>query len=244
MSSFRQQKNRLFTLLAQPDWQYKIQEELQNSQNLQEYVSPLLSFLLRHEVRWQSIWSFGLLMDLIAQKDKEQARNIMRRLMWSMNEESGNIGWGIPECMASCFAKNALLASEYAKILYSYAIDTGDDDNFIEHEPLRLGVYWGIAHMARSLPSSINKSLATLASALAEANPQAKIIALWGILGMLQAKDIKAQMHLIPDVLKDITRLATQCLNEDDAQAEIFDMQELKVYYMHSLAQQVLDLLR
>jgi hypothetical protein len=41
----------------------------------------------------------GEVMAHLADKDMESARVIMRRLMWSLNDESGGIGWGAPEAM-------------------------------------------------------------------------------------------------------------------------------------------------
>jgi len=40
----------------------------------------------------------------LTEKEMESARVIMRRLMWSLNDESGDIGWGAPEAMAEIIA--------------------------------------------------------------------------------------------------------------------------------------------
>ena len=47
----------------------------------------------------------------------EDMHNIMRRLMWHMNEESGNIGWGIPEAFAEILAQHRRLGDEFYPIL-------------------------------------------------------------------------------------------------------------------------------
>lgn len=54
-----------------------------------------------------------------------------RRLMWHMNEESGNIGWGIPEAFAEILAQHRRLGDEFYPILNSYVIDTGKGDQFL-----------------------------------------------------------------------------------------------------------------
>lgn len=67
----------------------------------------------------------------------EQARLFMRRLMWHMNEESGNVGWGIPEAFGEILAASPSMADEYHRVLISYIWDTGRDDNFCDQIVLR-----------------------------------------------------------------------------------------------------------
>ena len=62
----------------------------------------------------------GAVVEKLAWEDMEGARVIMRRLMWSLNEESGGIGWGAPEAMAEIMARHLELAREYSHMLISY----------------------------------------------------------------------------------------------------------------------------
>ena len=55
-----------------------------------------------------------------------------------MSEESGNIGWGIPEAFAECLAASPELAKTYHKILISYIVDLGFDDNYCDNDQLRV----------------------------------------------------------------------------------------------------------
>ncbi len=50
--------------------------------------------------KWHGVSSFGFVVSRLAVKDIEAARIIMRRFLWSLNDESGGIGWGAPEAMA------------------------------------------------------------------------------------------------------------------------------------------------
>ena len=71
-------------------------------------VSPLIAALSHAggNVKWHAVSALGLVMAALATEDMEAARNIMRRLMWSLNDESGNMGWGIPEAMAEIMANH------------------------------------------------------------------------------------------------------------------------------------------
>ena len=85
----------------------------------------------------------------LAETDMESARNIIRRLMWNLNDESGGIGWGSAEAMGEILAQNKYLAIEYRQILFSYA---REDGNFQEHEFMQRGVLWGIGRLWQARP--------------------------------------------------------------------------------------------
>ena len=87
-------------------------------------------------VKWRAVTAIGSIVTLLAKKDIEAARVIMRRLMWSLNDESGGIGWGAPEAMSEIMAQSNKIAEEYNSILISYLNEQG---NFLEYEPLQKG---------------------------------------------------------------------------------------------------------
>ncbi len=95
-------------------------------------------------VKWRAVRAMGRVVAGIAQKKPEQARIIMRRLMWSLNDESGGIGWGAPEAMGEIMARNKNLAREYRNILLSYVNPQG---NYLEYAPLRKGAEWAVARV-------------------------------------------------------------------------------------------------
>ena len=93
----------------------------------QKMINPLLCALFEPDevLRWRVVRGVGITVSAMAEKDLESARVIMRRLMWSLNDESGGIGWGAPEAMGEIMAENETLASEYHRILVSYIDVTG-----------------------------------------------------------------------------------------------------------------------
>ncbi|MFH0958303.1 MAG: hypothetical protein V1897_06330, partial [Pseudomonadota bacterium] len=91
-------------------------------------INPLLSYLLDHDelVKWRAVTAIGLVVSKLAENDAEAARVIMRRLMWSLNDESGGIGWGAPEAMAEIMAQCHRMAQEFNLILISYLDEEGN----------------------------------------------------------------------------------------------------------------------
>lgn len=116
-----------------------------------QVINPLFSFLCSTDVllKWRAVTSMGVVVAGLAYDDMESARIIMRRLMWSLNDESGGIGWGAPEAMGEIMSGHEQLAEEYHRILISYIMPGG---NYIEHEILQNGVLWGIGRLAHARP--------------------------------------------------------------------------------------------
>ncbi|MCJ7684326.1 MAG: hypothetical protein MUO68_08530, partial [Desulfobacteraceae bacterium] len=89
------------------------------SMPLLRVINSLFSFLYRtdEQIRWRAVTAMGAAVAGLAHEDMEQARVIMRRLIWNLNDESGGIGWGSPEAMGEILACHELLADEYAPVL-------------------------------------------------------------------------------------------------------------------------------
>lgn len=121
-------------------------------------VNPLFSALYRPEemLRWHTVTLFGEVLNRLALKDMEAARIVMRRYLWSLNDESGGIGWGAPEAMAEAMVYHQGLCDEYLHMLLSYMRPDGplehQDGNYLELPELQRGLLWGIARLAESRP--------------------------------------------------------------------------------------------
>lgn len=126
-------------------------------------VNPLFSALYRPEelLRWHTITVFGEVLTRLAEKDMEAARIVMRRYIWSLNDESGGIGWGAPEAMAEAMFHHDRLCSEYVHMLISYIRPDGplehQDGNYLELPELQRGLLWGIGRLAEKRASVLLK---------------------------------------------------------------------------------------
>jgi HEAT repeat protein len=165
-------------------------------------INALFSFFLHAEerVRWRAVVAMGATVSSLADMDMEAARVVMRRLMWSLNDESGGIGWGAPEAMGEILARNERLSEEYATILVSYL---NPDGNFIEHEPLQRGLMWGLARLAEQRPLAVRPAAEFLGPYLG--SPDATVRGLAAVAaGLLGAKELRA---VIEDLVRDGTVL-------------------------------------
>ena len=114
-------------------------------------VNPLFACLTEGgEMADRAAFALGGVMAKLYAESHEEAKNIVRRFMWHMNEESGNIGWGIPEAFGEVLAACPRAAKEFHRVLISYVIDLGRDDNFCDHGPLRRSCFWAIGRLAQA----------------------------------------------------------------------------------------------
>lgn len=115
-------------------------------------VGPLIShfYSLEDIIRFRSVSLMGVHVDDLGNKNMEKARIIVRRLMWSLNDESGGIGWGACEAMGEILRHSRNLAMEYGTILFSYLDPKG---NHLEHEDLQRGLLWGVGTYMASVES-------------------------------------------------------------------------------------------
>ncbi|MBS6829492.1 MAG: HEAT repeat domain-containing protein [Desulfovibrio sp.] len=150
MPRMRSTKQQLKQYLQSPQWRDHLEEIAAGGAS---HVGPLFSFLLLGpQTMHRAAVALGLTTARLAGRDSEAARNIIRRFMWHMNEESGNIGWGIPEAFGESLAASPALAKDFHRVLASYLIDLGRDDNYCDNDLLRRSCYWAVGRLAQARP--------------------------------------------------------------------------------------------
>ncbi len=146
-------KKQVRKILAQPDLD-KLLDDLHQFPE-KELINALFFSLYGTDelISRHAVSAMGEAIARLAHQEMEEARIIMRRLLWSLNDESGGIGWGAPESMAEAMYHHDGLAREYIHMLVSYTREDGEeewqDGNYLEHEALQRGLLWGIGRLAR-----------------------------------------------------------------------------------------------
>lgn len=112
----------------------------------------------------RAAYALGGVMAKLYEESHEEAKNIVRRFMWHMNEESGNIGWGIPEAFGETLAQCRPLAETFRRVLLHYVYDApdGKSTSFCDHAPLRISCYKAIARLLEARPEYVNESMPVL----------------------------------------------------------------------------------
>jgi hypothetical protein len=131
---------------------------------------------MEDSVRHRAAAAMGMVVSRMAESGMEPARTVMRRLMWSLNDESGGIGWGAPEAMGEILSRNPELAGEYTSILVSYIMAEG---NYLELPGLQRGAVWAIGRLARVRKEIMGDVLPRLVPYIRYGDPGLRGIAIW-----------------------------------------------------------------
>ncbi len=150
-------------------------------------INPLIGALLHREeeVRDQAIKAIGQVVARLAAKDMESARVIMRRFMWMLNEESGGIGWGVPQAMAESMVCSPALAKEYLAIFLAYI---WEDGNYLEFTPIQREVLKGVLRLVELYPELLQEYRAEehLQKLLSSPDPAVRALAKEALLRLQQ----------------------------------------------------------
>lgn len=221
---FRNLKSKILDLLRADDFLESLEEV--KTLPARQAVNPLFSFLLHADerIRWRSVTAMGVLIAHLADADMESARVIMRRLMWSLNDESGGIGWGAPEVMGEATARHPRIGEEYAPILISYADEEG---NFLEYEALQRGLLWGVVRLAETRPHLASPVSAHLGKYLASNDNFVRGLACWAV-GLLLAETFRDTLVI---------------LSKDPSELTVYMDDKMTLFRVGDLAETALSLL-
>lgn len=112
-------------------------------------------------LRWRAIEGMGAVADRLAGDDPEAVRLILRNLLWSINDESGGIGWSAPECIGEIIYRRPEMFKEFASIVLSFAGE----------EMLRRGVLWAAGRIAQADPELVREEIPGRVSFLDDPDP-------------------------------------------------------------------------
>lgn len=187
-------------------------------------VGPLLSFLLLDpRTRHRAAVALGAVAAALEAARPEAVRNLMRRLMWHMNEESGNIGWGIPEAFAEVCCASPLAAREFHRVLISYVIELEKDDNYCDHDVLRRSCFWGIGRLAQVRPELAEWARPWLRRGLDDPDTVCRGMAAWAL------------RQLPPDMM-DAPLLRRLAEEGPDTNCDLFDGDTMRAVSVRQLA--------
>lgn len=224
-TSGRALKQKVLELLQADDFETSLRE-LRRLPGRQA-INPLFALLLNADerVRWRAVAAMGAVMSGLAMQDMESARVIMRRLMWSLNDESGGIGWGAPEAIAEIIASHSGLGEEFVRVFMSYFDPRG---NFLEYEVLQRGLLWGLVRLAHVQPELLKESGRHLVQYLNSGDPIVRGLAVWAA-GLLRAEEC------VPRI---------KALLDDDSVLRVYLNDRFTTYSVAELARQSLQMIR
>jgi hypothetical protein len=127
-------------------------------------------------VGWRAIKAVGRIANVLVKTEPEFLRIAVRRLLWSLSDESGGIGWAAPELLGEIVHSDP---EGFADIIPLIAEVYG-----IEEQTFRPGVVYALARIAEVAPEMIVSFQKIIIRSLVDTNPLIRIYAL-DLIGLL-----------------------------------------------------------
>ncbi len=116
-------------------------DELILSPDKRKVISMLisLSYDKKSVITWRAMEAIGKITGEVSVTNPDLVRKTVGRLLWMIRDESGGIGWSVPETLGEIVRNNPELCADIAPIIVSF------------HEELMLcaGVMWAIGRMGK-----------------------------------------------------------------------------------------------
>jgi len=129
-------------------------------------IKWLISFSYDKEdqITWRAIESMGHVAHDLRATQLNILRETVRRLLWSMSDESGGIGWSAPEILGEIIRSDPEEFRDIIPILWSNR----------EEESFRPGVLWALARVAGVRPDMVTFSASDLRELASDPNPSVR----------------------------------------------------------------------
>jgi len=120
---------------------------------------------------WRAIEAMGVAAAVVGRKDPSVVRNVVQRLLWSMRDESGGIGWSAPEMLGEVVINSPQTCADIPPIILS----------FHEEESFLKGVLWSVGRITDAGINGMDGSFEVVTRALDHKDPLVRGLALYAV---------------------------------------------------------------
>jgi hypothetical protein len=118
-------------------------------------------------VGWRAIKAVGLVARVLVKSDYEFLRETCRKLLWSLTDESGGIGWSAPEMLGELVSADPVRFQDIIPLVAS-AYD-------VEEDVFRAGVLYALARIAETAPELAATYQRIVIMSLSDRDPLVKV---------------------------------------------------------------------
>ena len=124
-------------------------------------------------IRWSAIETVAQFMKRLWQRGKtEKVREYMRNLFWSLNDESGGIGWNAPQTIAEVIVNIPELLDPYGSMMIAHTLD---------EPPLVKSGLWGIGRLGKRVRESVKFFRDKVLAVFSYDDPETLSLAAWAL---------------------------------------------------------------
>ncbi len=130
-----------------------------------------LSYTTDNNIRFKVIKAAGYAASVVSEQELDFVRTAISNLLWSLNDDSGSIGWSSPELLGEIISKKIDLFKEYVPLVISLLK--------IKETYFRPGVLWAMGRIATIEPSHIKPYAPYINMYLADSIAETRGYAVW-----------------------------------------------------------------
>jgi hypothetical protein len=186
-------KNTLLGLLDQGRFDEIAEIAVRRKRALGNLVT--LTYAADARISYRAVEAIGVAASRIAEDDPDHVRELLRRLMWLVNDESGGICWRAPEAMAEILRRLPTLYADYIPLLTSLLVNLEEEDL----ERFRGGILRAIGRLGALARDDFQDVAPAVISALADPDPQIRGMAAWCLQEVGRANLLAGRPDLIGD---------------------------------------------
>lgn len=134
--------------------------------------------------RWYALEALEKMTASYGAENDEAYRNVLRRALWAMNDESGNVPWAAPEMMTAVIKGRPEQFHEFIK----YMITNG-----LDNPMCHIGVLWSVGYLGKENIQYIEPFLKRLTVLLDDKDSEIRGYAVWG-LKQLQLPELEEKL--------------------------------------------------
>lgn len=164
-------------------------------------VTTLLAMLFDPDslLHWRATEALGYL----AKAQPKKVKDIIPRLLWSLNEDSASFGWGAAAALGEIGRNNYAIIEDIILMLF----------HFLEEDFTREGMLWGLARLGLDHPQVVQEAASNIQTCLADPNPQVRAYAAWA-LGIIRARPAVSDLCLLVNDPEPVKLYETNVLRE------------------------------
>jgi len=174
---------------------------------------------------WRAIKAVGVVAREIVKSDPVFLRETCRKLLWSLTDESGGIGWAAPELLGEIVSADP---SRYSDIVPLIA-----EAYFVEEDVFRSGVVYALARIAETAPARVLGQQRVVISSLVDKDPLVRYFSL-RLTGLLWEEASRSNTWTI-EYRRKVRETVSQ-LKNDMSDAWIYEGQDFKSVLVKDLA--------
>ena len=130
-----------------------------------------LTFDPDEAIRWGAVEGLGIASSVWVEKDIESVREFCRRLLWLVNDESGGVGWFVPQALGAILGENHDSLSEFIPSLLT-VLDVENE------KPILLGMLWALGRIGPIGDDYVTDARDRIRPHLSSADPDIQAVAI------------------------------------------------------------------